>query len=411
MFSEKFRVPTNPMIAGIVLVTNAFVWYYFIIDFLQSAAKTLPLDNSTTILIWSVHFLGITTSVILGATLVNRVRERTRFLTIWMILGVASSIVSIFIDKTFLPNILILSLVFGLSLGIGMPSCMGYFAEKIQIEKRGRVAGIIMLLSAVGLVALGMVTGESTFLQTLMLLSWRVFGLVFFLLLILGEKAAGKNESIKKSRDLSYRSLLSQRSFILYLIPWIMFSLITYLTIPIQTDLMGQEAVDFLMMIENLLVAVFAIVGGFLADIVGRKRVAIFGFAMLGISYSVLGIFPKELFSRFFYTVADGVAWGMLYVVFVLTIWGDLSNSAASDKHYALGVLPFFISKFLQVIIGNGITSVIPGYAIFSFTAFFLFLAVLPLVYAPETLPEKTMKDRELTIYLAQAQKLKEKQS
>jgi nucleotide-binding universal stress UspA family protein len=44
-------------------------------------------------------------------------------------------------------------------------------------------------------------------------------------------------------------------------------------------------------------------------------------------------------------------------------------------------------------------------FAVFSFAAFFLFLAVLPLVYAPETLPEKTMKDRELKKYIEKAQK------
>jgi hypothetical protein len=32
-------------------------------------------------------------------------------------------------------------------------------------------------------------------------------------------------------------------------------------------------------------------------------------------------------------------------------------------------------------------------------------LAVLPLIYAPETLPEKTMKDRELKSYIEKAKK------
>jgi hypothetical protein len=42
---------------------------------------------------------------------------------------------------------------------------------------------------------------------------------------------------------------------------------------------------------------------------------------------------------------------------------------------------------------------------LFSFIAFFLFIAVLPLVYAPETLPEKTMKDRDLKSYIDKAMK------
>jgi hypothetical protein len=39
----------------------------------------------------------------------------------------------------------------------------------------------------------------------------------------------------------------------------------------------------------------------------------------------------------------------------------------------------------------------------------FLFLAILPLLYAPETLPEKKIKERELKEYLKKASKMKEK--
>ena len=42
---------------------------------------------------------------------------------------------------------------------------------------------------------------------------------------------------------------------------------------------------------------------------------------------------------------------------------------------------------------------------------FFLFIAVLPLVYAPETLPEKVMKDRDLNSYVENAKKKAQKES
>jgi hypothetical protein len=88
-----------------------------------------------------------------------------------------------------------------------------------------------------------------------------------------------------------------------------------------------------------------------------------------------------------------------------------LSHNAPSDKYYAVGVLPFFASRFLELTVGGYITASIPesASALFSFTAFFLFLAVLPLFYAPETLPEKNIRDRELKTYIEKAQKVKEK--
>ena len=57
-------------------------------------------------------------------------------------------------------------------------------------------------------------------------------------------------------------------------------------------------------------------------------------------------------------------------------------------------------------------TEVLPSesaYTAFSLAAFFLFLAVVPLMYAPETLPEKKMKERQLKQYIEKAKKIKEK--
>ena len=123
-----------------------------------------------------------------------------------------------------------------------------------------------------------------------------------------------------------------------------------------------------------------------------------------------MGLFPYFTPSWYLYTVFDGVAWGILYVIFVITIWGELGHESQSDKYYAIGVMPFFISKFLQLIIGNYLQTDISPYALFSFIAFFLFIAVLPLFYAPETLPEKTMKDRDLKSYLEKAKKIAAKE-
>jgi MFS family permease len=404
-FGAVKKAITRDTLGNIVLVTNAFVWYYFALDFLMNALKAASPNNSTTILIWTLHFGGIIISAIIGSLIIDRLKHRNRFLIAWMILGVLVSIAAITINITSISNILVLAPLLGVSLGIGMPCCMGYFTESIEIENRGRIGGIILLLSFVGIVALGATSSGDIGIQKLLLLSWRLLGLVLFVLLVPMKKA------IEKATAPAYKSLLTQRSFILYVIPWIMFSLITYLTIPIQSDIVGQSTVNSLTVIEDGLVAVFAIIGGFLSDRYGRKRVSIMGFALLGLGYSALGINPNSIFSMYFYTVVDGIAWGMLYVVFVVALWGDLSNGLASDKYYAVGVLPFFASKFLQLVIGNGIAKLIPSYAIFSFTAFFLFLAVLPLVYAPETLPEKTMKDRDLKSYVEKAQKVAQKET
>ena len=111
------------------------------------------------------------------------------------------------------------------------------------------------------------------------------------------------------------------------------------------------------------------------------------------------------MISWYLYTIFNGVTWGILSVLFVVCIWGELNPSAPSDKYYAIGVLPFFISESLSLMFTNSISLNVSPYTLFSFTAFFLFIAVLPLIYAPETLPEKIMKDRDLKSYVDKALK------
>ena len=51
----------------------------------------------------------------------------------------------------------------------------------------------------------------------------------------------------------------------------------------------------------------------------------------------------------------------------------------------------------------------IPIATAFTVASFFLFVAVIPLMYAPETLPEKAIKDRDLQSYIEKAKKIAKK--
>ena len=197
--------------------------------------------------------------------------------------------------------------------------------------------------------------------------------------------------------------MFGQRSFILYLVPWIIFSLVNYLSNPIEINILGQSTFTQLQIVGNVIVGLSAVGGGFLMDRVGRKQAAIAGFSLLGLSFAFLGIYPNEMISWYLYTVFSGVTWGILLVLFVVCIWGELNPTSSSDKYYAIGVLPYFISEFLSLIFSNYISIAISPYALFSFIAFFMFIAVLPLLYAPETLPEKIMRDRNLKSYVEKA--------
>jgi uncharacterized membrane protein len=72
--------------------------------------------------------------------------------------------------------------------------------------------------------------------------------------------------------------------------------------------------------------------------------------------------------------------------------------------------MPFLISSFISILV-YPFASNIPVSTSFPLASFFLFIAVLPLIYAPETMSEKTIKDRDLKSYAEKALKQASKQS
>ena len=66
------------------------------------------------------------------------------------------------------------------------------------------------------------------------------------------------------------------------------------LTMQINANYFNNLQLSNYVIIENLLAGFSAVVCGFLADRQGRKRLALMGFALLGLGYAALGLFSGE---------------------------------------------------------------------------------------------------------------------
>jgi MFS family permease len=406
--------PRNAILT-VILLSNAFVWYYCADDILLRIAPAATVDFPARMQILTASFAGLIGAALVGAKLSRKIADKERFLSLWMMSGMLIPLAAYLTSPANVFGTTLLALGFGVSLGIGLPACMEYFSESNPAETRGRLAGMIMLFTGISIVVLGSTQDISLNAQIVTLSAWRTFGLIAFALFKPSKTISPRNKTP------SYKDILTNRPFILYFAPWIMFSLVNYLTAPalntIATEIASKELQN-LPVVQNGLIAVTAIIAGFIADTVGRKPVAIAGFASLGLGYAVLGLTPTSApngalaFALVFHTIVNGIAWGALLVIFVITIWGELSRNAPSEKFYAIGVTPFFISRFLSFALEDGSVLVFSSSnlsSVFSFSAFFLFLAVLPLALADETLPEKIKKTRELRIYVEKAQEIAQK--
>lgn len=393
-------------LAVFFVVVNALSWYFPLYVLVTDTIDKLNVEYTALLAFFGVHYAAVIASAVVGIFLAHRIMSRRNLLFIWMLIGVVSTILVATLETNSQAWFFLTAFALGVSLGLGFPSCLAYFADYSVTEQRGRLGGLTYCIAGLGVFSVGLLTvlTPTPLVNVIFLAVWRLIGLVVFAFV------RPHSPEPEKKADVSYRGIINERSFLLYLIPWLMFGLVNYLEGPILRVFLGQDLFDFIPVAEFGVGSIVALIGGFFSDMVGRKRIIMFGFVMLGVGYAALGIFPGNAISLYFYVAVDGVAWGILALMFFLILWGELAENRVKDKYYFLGVLPFLISSYLETIAAPFVES-ISVYAAFSLASFFLFVAVLPLVYAPETLPQKNIELRRLKNYLATAKKLREKAS
>jgi MFS family permease len=194
-----------------------------------------------------------------------------------------------------------------------------------------------------------------------------------------------------------------------------MFCLINFIEEPffasqVHQSFLGTNLSNTIAIGEFGIGGISALIGGYLSDIIGRKRIIIAGYVMVGIGYAVLSLTSMNPIAFYSYVLLDGTAWGIFMLMFFLVIWGDIAEDRLKIRYYLIGNLPFILASYLSTVM-EPFAGIIPLFTAFSLASFFLFIAVLPLIYAPETLAEKTMKDRDLKSYVEKAQKVAQKEA
>ena len=385
---------------SIFLVFNSFVWYIFTYEVFYAILNGPNLLETEKLGLFSAYYVGVAVSAILGSKFLSY--TRTRSLDLWPFIGTIATLLLTAISSDSMLANAFFALFLGASIGIGLPSCLSHFADSTSVENRGFVGGIIW--SAVGFTVLifaFLINMLGQWEAIIALTIWRLFGGIGFLVL------NRKHKKLDAQKSPSYLKLIRKKEILLYLFPWVMFSLINFAEVPLLEGVFGADFV-FVQIVEYAIAGIVAVIGGVIADIAGRKRVVIAGFVMLGIEYAAMSAFSNSSAVLYLFLALDGTTWGLLFSVFFMTIWGDLGENYEKEKYYTLGGLPFLLAGFLPILIRLYAGAISPT-AAFSFASFFLFLAVIPLMYARETLPEKKIRERELKSYIEKAKKTKEK--
>jgi MFS family permease len=397
---NKWKKP----IALFTVLFTLFAWRQIVLLTMDNFLG-ISIEYKEAILAFGIYYLSVTLFIIIGSISFERIKENF-YIPVWVLLAMISSMTLLLFGVNKPETKALYLLLAGASVGIGIPSCLAFFADNTSTENRGHTGAIIFFFTSLTFVVLAIMANMLR-TQNFMLFSffWALLSLMLVLIVRVKKKPTEKSK-------VDLRSVISNKQFLLYFIPWVVFCFIDAFEAPILQHFVaenfGNNFIDFLLLIETSVTAFVILIAGFLIDYYGRRKILLYGFITLGIAHAIIGIDPRNIFSWYLYALIDGLALGVFIVTFVFTVWGDLSPRGSREKYYAIGSLPFFVIVYVQKIIAPYILQ-IPISAAFSFASFFLFLAVWPLFNAPETLPEKKIKERELKKYIEKAKKVKEK--
>ena len=345
--------------------------------------------------IFGIWFYAAASLFTVVGVIVEKKLNRRLFLILWVALGISSTLSLLFFSGyTFS---VIVSVFFGISLGLGLPASMACMADSTDVGERGRVSGTIVLMSflmtfitpvLVRLLSLGVV---AAILITAFVRSTSLISLLF--------------DSFDKTKNGLRTYSKAGRDFFYYLFPWVIFVITSgavFYMIPSDPE---NQALQIGSILRFVFIAVFGFVTGIVADRFGRKRPLIIGLAMFYSSFAIVGFEMNTTTAMIFY-LATGVAWGSLLVVF-LSVPGDLSTSSSRAKYYAAGTM-------LPIIILLGVTSG-PMPDLFASLAnspslvvinFALFLTIIPIFLAKETLPTDKIKARKMKEHIDKLEKI-----
>ncbi len=174
----RFTKFDSAAVVSVFLVANAFVWYFFAARTLDQILNDEKLSNFYTLPIWGIHFAALLLSLIGGALLVNKIGRRRLFI-FWILIGMVSPLPLALINSAQIPILLLTAVLFGVSIGLGMPNCMELFSKSTRNDNRGRYGGITMFSSAIGFFFLALID-IGNIGSIAILLIWRLIALTVF---------------------------------------------------------------------------------------------------------------------------------------------------------------------------------------------------------------------------------------
>jgi MFS family permease len=260
------------IIFSTVFYTLYFVFSLYVIRYLSSSS-----DNR--FLVQAAFNFVIVATLIVTSFIIDKINNlQTIYICLIVTAIFAASLYFVPIDILKLVGVFIIGSFFG----IGQLAFLTYFWNLTMPEERGRVAGLNGFFSLLFYIIMYVTWVPTSDLQS---------SVAFVIVLSLAPLSTiflKSKKALLTSKQNKIEYYPERRTILLYLIPWLLFSLIN-VTLASSTSFHISQQVSassyFLLIALQLIAAVFGtIIGGTMSDFFGRRASLIFSLTFYGIS-------------------------------------------------------------------------------------------------------------------------------
>ena len=400
-YTHLFSIKISPrkFFAVTILISGTLAWFFLIQMYFFEIFSRYSVDVSWTYFgLFLFYGVGVL-SAIIGSSVSEKVNRR-KLVFLWIVFGVVVTVsLTMFQGEVFT---LIFGVLLGISFGFGFPSCAALLADFTVPEERAKVSGVVILTTFILIALLGMII--------IPLLNIGLIGaiLVFAALRTFSMIGLALDKCDRKSgKTGSWFSVLKYRGFASYVVPWVLFNatvgLLSWWDIPQTSEFVYVTTIG--VSLAYVSIAFSGLIAGVVADRFGRRQPIMISFVMLGVSFVLLTFYLTPLILLIYY-ITYGVAWGFLFTLY-LAVPGDLSYSGSKEKFYALGaMMPLIVYMSLSTA-SAFINFSVSATFLSGISTIILFLSIIPVHRATETLPEKTIREGKLKEHIRKVAKLK----
>jgi MFS family permease len=362
---------------GFLVSTLVFLIFHTLhLIFSVVISQHLILSSNNSLLVQASFNFVVAITLILSSFLVDRINK------IVSIYRSSLAIIFLTILLFFVPNVYLkiaVLLIIGAIFSIGLLGFLAYFWKLTASEERGRVSGFMGFIALpINFIVAYLIAPSLDFLGTVTLSIVVSLGIV--VIVLLNPKMA--MWTAKKKAEESY---FEKRTVLLYAIPWIVFSLVN-VTFAKNTSLIVSQQVSSsfhlsLLGLQFIGVIFGSIIGGIIADFFGRRLSLIFSLTAYGTSAALVGMFTSNAILFLVYLI-NGFSWGILFILYIFVVWGDLANKSNCAKMYSFGLATYYLTIGIGLVTQISIPIVVSSLA----TCLLVFLSNIPVALAPELL-------------------------